>query len=237
MGCYSSGPYAPVRNLTAAKKTSTNDYVVKAGDTVYSIAWMYGVDYRDLARINRLAAGYLIHPGQVLHLRKSHVQAVNSVKISDDKKYLYNRLRSNRRRHNSITANEKSASHVMPRRVNAWRWPARGKISQRFEQGVAGNKGINIAGRSGAAVMAAAAGIVVYAGDGVRGYGNLIIIKHTANYLSAYAYNSKLLVHLGDKVSVGQKIALMGYDSAGNAMLHFEIRYNGQPINPLKKLR
>jgi lipoprotein NlpD len=120
-------------------------------------------------------------------------------------------------------------------RVNpgSWQWPVQGEVLKGFSLQMGGNKGIDIAGNLGDPVRAVAPGKVVYSGSGLRGYGNLVIIKHSDNYLSAYAYNKKLLVKEGDVVKAGAEIAKMGQNDAGRVMLHFEIRRNGKPVNPL----
>lgn len=120
--------------------------------------------------------------------------------------------------------------------VNHWHWPTRGKVIATFDSGRVGNKGLDIAGKLGTLVHAAASGVVVYSGSGLRGYGNLIIIKHNARYLSAYAYNQELLVKEGAKVKAGQTIARMGKANSGQVKLHFEIRRAGKPVNPIKYL-
>jgi lipoprotein NlpD len=117
-----------------------------------------------------------------------------------------------------------------------WAWPTKGLVAQRFAKGNIHRKGIKITGRSGLPVKAAEAGKIVYAGSGLIGYGRLVIIKHNKNYLSAYGYNQKILVKEGDTVSKGTSIAQMGNDSDGKPMLHFEIRRNGAPVDPLKLL-
>jgi len=120
-----------------------------------------------------------------------------------------------------------------------WTWPTGGKVLTQFVDGGAGkesNKGIDIAGRAGEPVQAAAAGKVVYAGSGLRGYGNLVIVRHNATYLSAYAHNSKILVKEGQAVTRGQKIAEIGSSDADQPKLHFEIRFQGKPVDPLKYL-
>ena len=120
-----------------------------------------------------------------------------------------------------------------------WTWPTGGKVLTQFVEGGAGkesNKGIDIAGRAGEPVQAAGAGKVVYAGSGLRGYGNLVIVRHNAAYLSAYAHNSKILVKEGQAVTRGQKIAEIGSSDADQPKLHFEIRYQGKPVDPLKYL-
>lgn len=115
-----------------------------------------------------------------------------------------------------------------------WRWPASGALLGRYGEG--GGKGIDLAGERGAPVVAAAPGRVVYSGSGLRGYGQLVIIKHANEYLSAYAHNQKILVHEGELVTEGQKIAEMGDSDADRVKLHFEIRQFGKPVDPLKLL-
>jgi lipoprotein NlpD len=134
------------------------------------------------------------------------------------------------------------ASTPAPAPSVEWVWPAQGKIVSRFIASPASimsssNKGIEIQGTLGQAIRSTAAGKVVYSGAGVRGYGNLIIIKHDKNYLSAYAYNQKLLVKEGEDVTAGQIIAEMGKAETGRVLLHFEIRYNGQPVDPMVYLK
>jgi lipoprotein NlpD len=121
--------------------------------------------------------------------------------------------------------------------VHSWMWPVRGRVVGQFSSGQLGNKGIDIVGQYGQPVRASESGIVVYSGSGLRGYGNLIIIKHNASFLSAYAYNSELKVAEGEQVKAGQEIASMGRAMSGQVMLHFEIRRDGKPVNPLQYLR
>src|SRR5690606_27897468 len=117
-----------------------------------------------------------------------------------------------------------------------WRWPAEGHLIGRFVGGDATKQGIDIAGSSGQAVRAAADGVVVYSGAGLVGYGELIIIKHSEQWLSAYGHNRKRLVNEGQNVTAGQQIAEMGSTGAAREMLHFEIRHNGKPVDPLQYL-
>ncbi len=121
--------------------------------------------------------------------------------------------------------------------VHFFSWPTQGKIIGHFSEGQLGNKGLDITGQYGQPVKASESGTVVYSGSGLRGYGNLIIIKHNASYLSAYAHNSELMVSEGAQVKAGQDIALMGRAPSGQVMLHFEIRRDGKPINPIQYLR
>jgi lipoprotein NlpD len=124
------------------------------------------------------------------------------------------------------------AAPVAEEEAVAWMWPADGKIVGNF----ASKKGIDIAGKSGQAVMAAGAGKVMYAGAGIRGYGNLVIVKHNNNLLSAYAHNKTILVKEGQQVNKGQKIAEMGNSDSDTVKLHFEIRQQGKPVDPAKYL-
>jgi len=120
--------------------------------------------------------------------------------------------------------------------VSSWRWPTEGRIIDNFSASEGGNKGIDIAGSRGQPVLATASGRVVYAGNALRGYGNLIIIKHNDDYLSAYAHNDSMLVREQQEVQAGQKIATMGSTGTSSVRLHFEIRYKGKSVNPLRYL-
>ena len=120
--------------------------------------------------------------------------------------------------------------------ISAWRWPTDGKVIENFSSSEGGNKGIDIAGSKGQAIIATADGRVVYAGNALRGYGNLIIIKHNDDYLSAYAHNDTMLVREQQEVKAGQKIATMGSTGTSSTRLHFEIRYKGKSVNPLQYL-
>jgi lipoprotein NlpD len=117
-----------------------------------------------------------------------------------------------------------------------WRWPVDGKIIRRFSANGSGKQGIELDGRVGESIFAASGGRVVYAGNGLRGYGNLVIVKHDAHYLTAYGYNSALLVKEGERVKAGQKIATMGIGPGSAAALHFELRRDGKPVDPLDYL-
>lgn len=114
-----------------------------------------------------------------------------------------------------------------------WQWPVKGKVVSTFKRGDALRKGIKVAGKQGDSIIAAESGKVVYSGSGLIGYGRLIIIKHNDKYLSAYGHNRKLLVKQGQQVTKGQKIAELGTSNDGKPLLHFEIRRNGKPVNPL----
>lgn len=212
VSCSGDTVYAPVIDVATIEQVPQNGvYRVKEGDTLYSIAWRYGLDYRYLAKRNNITAPYHIRNGQVIYLRgrslERHTVAVRQ----------------------QVAGSEPIAATEPSKTVKLWQWPARGAVARL-------NKGINISGHYGAPIVATAAGRVVYSGNGLRMYGELIIIKHNNLYLSAYAYNSKLLVKEGEVVRAGQKIAEMGYAARRRPMLHFEIRRGGQPVNPLSYL-
>jgi lipoprotein NlpD len=197
-------------------------YVVASGDTLYSIAWRYDLDYRDVARWNDITAPYLIYPGQTLRLKPPPRPARPSARPAPAPP---ERVAPTRRRPESTSAGTARLS---------WHWPTTGKIVN--SDTLIAKKGINISGHLGQPIVAAAPGAVVYSGSGLLGYGRLIIIKHNDSYLSAYAHNQKILVHEGERVSAGQQIATMGLGNKGRPVLHFEIRKDGKPVNPLGKL-
>jgi lipoprotein NlpD len=199
-------------------------YTVKNSDTVYSIAWRYGLDYHQLARWNGIGPDFIIHPGQRLKL----VQPEKIPPVADS---------TAKDKAAKVAAQKKSTEPVKSdNKVVKWRWPASGKLVTTFAVNKLDRKGIDIAGKRGQAVHAVANGKVVYSGNGLAGYGNLIIIKHNDTYLSAYAYNQQRLVKEGMTVKAGTVISKMGQDPNGTIRLHFEIRKNGKPVDPLKYL-
>jgi lipoprotein NlpD len=213
--CDTSDNFAPVTDAGSFEPVPhAGIHTVRHGETLYEIAWRYGMDYRDLATRNHMHSPYVLYSGQLIYLRgrrvnqiAAHVPVLKTVKVVQ------------------------SAS-IVPEPVNAaikWFWPAKGKIINYFSEQ---NKGINIAGNLGEPIYSAAAGRVVYCGSGLRGYGNLIIIKHDNVYLSAYAHNRSVFVKEGDWIQRGQKIAEMGNAGAEKVMLHFEIRQAGKPVDP-----
>lgn len=188
-----------------------SSYTVKAGDTLYSIATRYGLDYRELARFNGIGNDYRIRVGEVLHFPNAgNKTAVATQPAIPDKP-------------------------ALPPSNITWRWPT---VAYSYAATLRpnGGHGLTIAGRVGQDIRAAAAGKVVYTGTGLLGYGQLIIIKHDDTYLSAYGHTQTVLVNEGDQVSAEQKIATMGNGPAGTPLLYFEIRANGQPLDPLSLL-
>ena len=218
---------APVSNLWYKKNSGNDYYRVRRSDTLYSIAWMFGLDYRALARVNSLRPPYCLRVGEKIKMTHVPIGDYTSQKVFLPDNRHISKSRNYRNSHGQVKALHSGV----------WVWPARGKIISGYKKGYAENTGINIRGYYREPVFAAASGNVVYCGTGVRGYGNLIIIKHNSSYLSAYAYNDSIVVRLGQRVKAGQKIALMGKNNAGEVMLHFEVRENGLPVNPMRFLR
>lgn len=331
-GCATQDYGTPqVRDLSASREQATVDhYVVEQGDTLYGIAWRHEMDYRDLARLNRIGPPYRIQPGQELRLNEgsrtagaaaqeqgtgSQVAVATGLggqqafQSSDDDWLLPDEQAIERNRRlsaqpldtatqapsdvalesadqvaaTSSTAPESSPPASEPQETPAtqpepepapepqpapdpepepqvdagtqvageperatqtytpvdevpWQWPADGELVGRFGEGGNITAGIDIAGQKGQPVKAAGPGIVVYAGSGVRGYGNLILLKHNDQYLSAYAHNDAIQVTENDVVEAGQVIATMGDSDAESVRLHFEVRKDGQPQDPLEYL-
>ncbi len=241
---------------------SGSTYQVQRGDTLYAIAFRAGKDVRELAAINSIVSPYTIYPGQTLRLtgsapgrtapstvakpttaRPSQSESTNKnnsspVKSNSSAKAVKPVAPQNQKGYVQVQTekNKKDTNRTLNRNLVQWQWPVKGKIISAFSNQQHGNKGIDIAGREGDKVVAAASGQVVYAGNALRGYGNLIIIKHNDDYLSAYAHNRKLLVKEKQMVTAGQQIAELGSTEATDARLHFEIRFRGSSVDPLKYL-
>jgi lipoprotein NlpD len=219
---------------------NTQLYRVNKNDTLYAIAWRYGLDYRELASWNDIRPPYIIHPGQELILiDPQRLPAQRRAKFDSPSAHRTVRRQSQTRAAKaSQPAPPLSPSTAEPELPppKAFQWPADGKIIATFQESKSGSQGIDIMAKPGLPVRAAAGGKVVYSGNGLNGYGNLLIVKHNDTYLSAYAHNSKLLVKEGDMVESGQQIGEIGMIDASTAGLHFEIRKQGKPVNPLKYL-
>ncbi len=208
-------------------------YTVKRSDTLYSIAWRYGLDYQQVARWNQIDVSSQIHPGQRLRLIKpgNQAKAGNGVQKSSTASKPRTSTESTARAE-STTSNNNQYSQRGPVK---WVWPTQGKPLNTFHASRLDRRGIDIAGKFGQPVRAAADGKVVYSGNGLSGYGNLVIIKHSDSYLSAYAYCRERLVQDGVLVKSGNVVAKMGRKD-NTAKLHFEIRRNGKPVDPMKYL-
>lgn len=226
-------------------------YVVQRGDTLYSIAFRFGWDWKALAAHNGLRDPYLIRVGQTIRFDNRPVgssQPVVSTTPAATSPVVTQPVPS--RPPVAVTAppatqparppvtNTPATTPVTPvsRSASGWSWPTEGTVISRFSSNGSLNKGIDIAGQLGQPVLAASDGSVVYAGSGLRGYGELIIIKHSDTYVSAYGHNRRLLVREGQQVKAGQSIAEMGSTGADRVKLHFEIRRQGKPVDPLQYL-
>ncbi len=221
-------PARPGSATTRRPQPPPVQHVVRKGETLYSIAWAYGLDYRTVAARNGIRPPYTIYPGQKLLIRKPASPSQNAKPITTPT--------TSTKAMKPASRAPKSAGQKPLKTVSRWQWPVRGRIINRFKAGDPRRQGIDIAGRAGTPVRAAAAGKVVYSGNGLRGYGNLVIIKHNDIWFSAYAHNQHIRVRENEVVKAGQHIADMGRTGADRVMLHFEIRRNGRPVDPLRYL-
>jgi lipoprotein NlpD len=233
-----------------AKLEEGKPYTVVKGDTLYSIAFRLGIDFRELAARNDISSPYIIQVGQSLRTAKP-VEPASATKSRSTNmtsnvtvKTPPAEQKSNKSvpKQSKVTSVTKPSSKTMPgsarvsesQSVSRWRWPSAGKVVRTYSSNR--HKGIDIAGKRGDPVRAVAAGRVVYAGTGVTGYGSLLIIKHNDTYLSAYGHNEQLLVSENTNIEAGQQIATMGSSGTDSVKLHFELRRRGKPIDPLTLL-
>ena len=253
-GCAGGERLAPMSRVDPVAETRPDTHTVRKGDTLYAIAWEHDLDYRSLAAWNRLESPFVIYPGQVLELRGPPLEtaggdagatlstaSVSTAPLPEPKAIVQREI--------EVTAEGDSApsppspdpgSQVAAAHfdgdapVKTWHWPTKGKVIGSF--GKSGDKGIHLSGAYEQPVVAAADGRVVYSGTGLVGYGQLIVLKHNKHFFSAYAHNSRILVKEGEVVTGGQHIALMGSSGSDRVKLHFEIRRNGKPVDPLTYL-
>lgn len=267
--CSSRESPAPVTTLNDIKNyykkypqgEPASGYVVQTGDTLYSLAFRAGMDYRELAQLNNILPPYRIFVGQTLHFSNKKYASIrgeqrySSVKVpkiatatvkkpprSQSKLTTANKAvaRNNQTGYvqkQTVKENATSAENSVSSSKVRWSWPVRGPLLAGFSNAEHGNKGLDIGGKAGTPIKAAAAGEVVYAGNALRGYGNLVIIRHNDDFLSAYAHNRKLLVKERDTVASGQTIAEMGDTDATSVRLHFEIRFRGKSVDPKRYLK
>ena len=221
----------PARSIPKPGQTVT----IRKGDTVYALARIHSITPADLIAWNNLSNPSTIHPGQVLKLYPPAASSPRPVASAGTATRPATTTAS--RPASSTPAPAPAASAPAPASSGiSWRWPADGTLVGRFVSGDSSKQGIDIAGTAGQDVRAAAAGTVVYSGAGLVGYGELIIIKHNDQWLTAYGHNRKRLVNEGQAVRAGDRIAEMGRTGAARDMLHFEIRHNGKPVDPLRYL-
>lgn len=223
---------APGRAAGASAPRHGATALVERGDTLYRVATRHGVSVRDLAAWNGIAPPYTIYPGQRLRLYPGASKPVSARAVAAAAPKPAPRPAAAAERSSDAPSPTTAPVHSGLR----WRWPAEGTLLNRFAAGDPTRQGIDIVGSGGAPVRAAADGTVVYSGSGLVGYGELVIIKHTDAWLSAYGHNRKRLVNEGQLVKAGEQIAEMGRSGAARDMLHFEIRHNGKPVDPLVHL-
>ncbi|MDN5937968.1 MAG: peptidoglycan DD-metalloendopeptidase family protein [Salinisphaera sp.] len=227
-------------------------YQVARGDTLYSIAWEHGIPWQRLASWNQIPAPYTIYPGQILsldpYLPPAYLPSARGAATRDEDAGGDREMDHHPQAEPAARAQVTVAPSAPPAvgveqpapppagaSAIGWRWPAQGPVVHDYDPDQA-RHGIDIGGHRGDPVLAAGDGAVVYSGSGLKGYGNLIIIKHSRHYLSAYGFNRRLLVTQGEQVHAGQRIAVMGVGPQRQPMLHFEVRRDGTPVDPKRVL-
>ncbi|TLX54067.1 peptigoglycan-binding protein LysM [Stutzerimonas nosocomialis] len=242
-----------VVDRNARAPVTSGQYTVQRGDTLYAIAFRFGWDWKQLAQRNGIQPPYVIYPGQ--RIRFDGHSSAASVATAPPRRVtpaappppatsspVIVSTPASRPPVSTTPAtqpvNKPATTPVTPvtRSASGWAWPANGPIIGVFSSNGSLNKGIDIAGELGQPVLAASDGTVVYAGSGLRGYGELVIIKHNDTYVSAYGHNRRLLVREGEQVKAGQTIAEMGSTGTDRVKLHFEIRRQGKPVDPQQYL-
>lgn len=256
---------APVEDQSSAmvkrQLNSDGTYYVRSGDTLYAIAFNYNVDVRNVAAWNGISSPYVIYPGQKLRLSappagsrssgsssavristvKTPGRAITKTVSSPDKTPSSKATPANSSPAPTAASSSKPVTQGKASASNSadpksWKWPTSGRVLRGYVAGDPARNGLDIAGKEGQVITASAGGQVVYSGNGLISYGELIIIKHSEKMLSAYAHNKVRLVKEGEQVSAGQKIAEMGRTAGNQQLLHFEIRVRGKPVNPLNYL-
>ena len=229
-GCANqSGNRAPVTDLNSASAGVARTYVIKPGDTINKIARANGVDEAAILRLNKLVNPNRLIVGQTLKLSEGSEPSAVATRPPASSRPEARPLDAS----NSSSQATETTAPAADAGLISWGWPANGKVIQGFTQTT---KGIDIAGNAGDAIEAAANGKVMYSGNGVRGLGNLIIVNHDNGFITAYAHNRTLLVKAGQDVKKGAKIAEMGQSDAASVRLHFEVRRQGTPVDPLQYL-
>jgi len=244
VSCSKSTVKAPIEDSVAEVVGHSREHVVAPGETLYSISVRYDIDYRILRRINNLDSNYSISPGQRLILESSKVGDYSGKKepASDELTQVVKTIKTVAEEvfvsiKNQSQLPVESSPAIKKSEKIKWVRPIGGRVLANFRSNDGLNKGVDLVGKLGEPVLAAGDGEVVFAGSGSRGFGKLVILKHNEKYLSAYAYNRVLTVVEGDRVRAGTKIAEVGIDSSSQTpKLHFEIRIDGKPVDPLKFL-
>lgn len=226
MACSSSYHYAPVEGYRSLQqKNNSQRYLVRTGDTLYSIAWQQGLDFRVLANWNGVTPPYTIYPGQTIALTP---QKKSTTLPKSIKKPLTNKTKNNEKQR----VRQESSKKYEKKLKFSWRWPITPLAVSRDKV----KSGVVLRGKSGELVRSSEEGKVVYAGAGLKAYGNLLIVKHNEEFLTAYGYNKKLLVKEGQFVKKGQAIAEIGRDVQQKPSLFFEMRRFGKAVSVTKYL-
>jgi lipoprotein NlpD len=245
-------PAVSERPATTTREARDGVYTVQRGDTLYSIAMAFGVDVRDLARWNGLADAGVLRVGQPLRITppsEPTVATVTPVTPGGSTEVRPLPAPGGPGVATPLPPSATATAPTAPESASAakpdvspapapsmqWLWPAAGKVIDGFD--APRNKGIDIGGNEGEPVLAAADGEVVHVGSALRGYGNLVIIRHPGDYVTAYGHNRKILVSQGQQVKRGQQIAELGRTDSDRPKLHFEIRHQGKPLDPVKYLQ
>ncbi|WP_461516494.1 peptidoglycan DD-metalloendopeptidase family protein [Porticoccus sp.] len=230
-----SPPPAPIDQRPPPPSEKINYHIVSRGETLFAIAWRYEKDVDKLARANRLTRPYTIFSGQRLTLDTTYLPTVHRTATSVVSPPVVSRpTKPTVQSPVKVTKPPPKSTASLPSNWR-WQWPSEGRVTKTYNSDQL-FKGVDIESHPGQPVVAAAPGVVVYAGDGLRGYGQLIIIKHSEVYLSAYAHCRKIFVREGQMLKGGEKVAEVGGDPANTKRLYFEIRKDGKPTNPLSLL-
>ncbi|WP_163123590.1 peptidoglycan DD-metalloendopeptidase family protein [Acinetobacter portensis] len=233
-GCASK----PQINNATRYAAAPNYYTVRTGDTLSGVAARYGLSYISVAEMNDIAAPYRIYVGQSLRLKKgSAPRTTNTQAMTQVAPIQRQKIDLPTNQPAKTVAPVTAPTAVATSSSSSLRWvkPTNGAIISRFDS-APNVKGIRYSGNVGDPIFAAADGQVVYAADGLKEYGNLVLVKHVNGYITAYAHNSKMLVKSGQNVTAGQKIAEMGSTGTTRTMLEFQVRLDGKPIDPAKIL-
>jgi lipoprotein NlpD len=225
MGC--AGGLAPVDSRDGYGPTPPGYYRVRRGDTLSEIAERRRIPMRKLAAWNGLQPPYPLYAGNLLRIEPGPAASPRTASRTVASTGSPARAVKTKARAPASPGSGAGASGIV------WQWPLRGPVKQGFNSGDRTKQGIRIGTSPGSSVDAAADGTVVYSGSGLKGYGNLIIVKHNSRYLSAYGYNRRLLASEGDRVKRGQQLAEAGQSADGQPLLHFEIRRDGVAVDPL----
>jgi len=213
-------------------------HVVRRGETLYGISFRYGLRYQDVAALNGIGDPFVIEIGQRLRLTPRAGALASTPRTTPTRPPVAQAPQpvTSRGSAPGLPVAAPPSAPIDTTGTPSWQWPTSGEVIGRYVGGDQTRQGIDIAGKAGQDVRAAAEGVVVYSGAGLVGYGELIIIKHSEEWLSAYAHNQSRLVGEGTRVASGQVIARMGRTGAPRDMLHFEVRRNGKPVDPLVQL-